>query len=67
MVVKFSTLAGGVWIEQRDEAEYGPRTRCFRFDSNGNAEWASYTELKDAPDFARWFGFMLPANQFSFA
>lgn len=67
MLVKFSTLAGGVWIEQRDEIEYSNSTRCFRFDAQGRAEWAPYGELASVGTRARWYGFWAHANNFEFA
>ena len=66
-VVKFSTLAGGVFIEQRDEAEYSADTRCFRFDKNGHAEYAFYGVLADDPRFARWYGHVYSEKDFLFA
>jgi hypothetical protein len=66
-VVKFSTLAGGVFIEQDGRPNYEPDTRCFRFDKQGNAEWASYGSLTDDPERARWFGHVLKERDFLFA
>ncbi len=43
MLVKFSTLANGVFIEDNGTDERKPSDRCFRFDANGNAE----DELED--------------------
>jgi len=57
MVVKFSTLAGGVWIEVKPCAsEYSGNDRCFRFDAEGNAEWASHADLAGNNPMPRWFG-----------
>jgi len=67
MLVKFSTLAGGVFIEQRDEAEYKADTRCFRFDAEGNAEWASYGDLTSNNPAPRWYGHVNKAKDFTFA
>jgi len=68
MLVKFSTLGGGVWIEQRDEAEYSAQTRCFRFDGNGRAEFAYYGELSTNPDRdPRWYGHVYTSKDFLFA
>ena len=36
MLVKFSTLANGVFIEDNGTDERKPSDRCFRFDANGN-------------------------------
>jgi hypothetical protein len=67
MLVKFSTLAGGVFIEASDADEYQPSARCFRFDERGNAEWASYADLTGSNPAPRWFGHQFTANQFEFA
>ena len=44
IVAKFSTVAGGAWIEQ-EPTPYGT-TRVWRFDDRGNAEWACLADLK---------------------
>lgn len=67
MLVKFSSLAGGVFIEQRDEAEYSPETRCFRFDAAGNGEWAYYGDLTSNNPAPRWYGHVFKASAFTFA
>lgn len=67
MLVKFSTLAGGVFIEQTSEAEYGPMTRCFRFDKLGNAEYAHYGDLTSANPAPRWYGHSFKEKDFTFA
>jgi hypothetical protein len=68
MLVKFSTLAGGVFIEVRADAEsYGPADRCFRFDEDGRSEWASYADLTSANPAPRWFGHAFRAADFEFA
>lgn len=66
MVVKFSSLAGGVFIEVKDANEYQPSDRCFRFDAAGNAEWASYGDLFLNGKFARWFGHQFKKKDFIF-
>jgi hypothetical protein len=45
MLVKFSTLANGVFIEDNGTDERKPSDRCFRFDANGNAEYALFADL----------------------
>lgn len=67
IVAKFSTLAGGVFIEQRDEAEYQPDTRCFRFDSAGRAEYAQYADCVARGAGARWFGHVFTERDFLLA
>lgn len=67
MLVKFSTLAGGVFIEQKDEAEYAANTRCFRFDKQGNAEFAYYGDLTSSNPAPRWYGHQFKEKDFIFA
>lgn len=68
MLVKFSTLAGGVFIEVKDnETEYGPMTRCFRFDKQGNAEYALFGDLTSSNPAPRWYGHVFKEQDFTFA
>lgn len=67
MLIKFSTLANGVFIEQRDETEYQADTRCFRFDEAGNAEFAYYGDLISNNPAPRWYGHMFKQDDFIFA
>jgi hypothetical protein len=67
MLVKFSTLAGGVFIEDTGAAERKPSDRCFRFDAKGNAEWASFADLSGSNPAPRWFGHCFNEKQFIFA
>lgn len=69
MLVKFSTLAGGVFIEIKngDETDHQPNDRCFRFDEDGNAEYAFYSELTNGNPAPRWYGHAFKADQFVFA
>ena len=67
MLVKFSTLANGVFIEVCTFNEYEPRARCFRFDAAGNAEWAAYADLISNNPAPRWFGHVFTAKDFIFA
>lgn len=60
IVAKFSTVAGGVWIEQA-ETPIGT-TRAWRFDEGGNAEWACLDAIKAGN--ARWFGHQFKAQDF---
>ena len=66
IVAKFSTLRGGCFIEQRDDVEYSPSTRCFRFDSYGNAEWAAYGDLISNNPTPRWYHHSYSKDQFIF-
>lgn len=67
MLVKFSTLAGGVFIEVGTSDKYRPQDRCFRFDANGNAEWASFADLTSNNPMPRWFGHCFKEKDFLFA
>jgi len=68
MLVKFSSLAGGVFIEVKPGAEeYGPRDRCFRFDAAGNAEYAFHGDLSSINPAPRWYGHSFKARDFIFA
>jgi len=66
MLVKFSTLAGGVFIEvsgmDRKQSD-----RCFRFDARGNAEYAILADLTSANPAPRWFGHVFTAKNFILA
>jgi len=67
MLVKFSTLGGGVFIEQRNEYDYTPMTRCFRFGEKGNAEFAYYGVLVSNDPAPRWYGHVFKESDFLFA
>ena len=67
MLVKFSTLADGVFIEATGAEEYSASDRCFRFDKNGNAEWASYGDLTSNNPSPRWFHHCYKESDFVFA
>lgn len=67
MLVKFSTLAGGVFIEVGSADERLPADRCFRFDEHGNAEYAFYADLMSRNPAPRWFSHCFNAKQFVFA
>lgn len=67
MLVKFSTLAGGVFIEDTGSDERRASDRCFRFDANGNAEYALFAELIGNNPAPRWFGHAFKAKDFLFA
>lgn len=69
MRVKFFTLpqlgfAGGVFIEVKDDMEYGGNDRVFRFDRDGNTEWCRYADLERDGDSARWYRFARPMSKF---
>lgn len=67
MLVKFSTLADGVFIEVNDAMEYQPSDRCFRFDANGNAKYAIFADLISTNPAPRWFGHCFNEREFTFA
>ena len=69
MLVKYSSLAGGVFIEitRNDESDYQPNDRCFRFDKDGNAEYAFYSELTNGNPAPRWYGHVAKEKDFTFA
>ena len=62
IVAKFSTIAGGAWIEQA-ETPFGT-TRVWRFDDAGRAEWADLAELTGGNPAPRWFGHQFTAVDF---
>lgn len=68
MLVSFATLAGGVFIEVKPGAvEHDGSDRCFRFDNEGNAEYALFKDLAENGDRARWFGHCFKSSDFTFA
>lgn len=67
MLVKFSTLAGGVFIEDTGADERRASDRCFRFDAQGNAEYALFSELLGSNPAPRWFGHVFKERDFVFA
>lgn len=67
MLVKFSTLAGGVFIEVGNADERRASDRCFRFDANGNAEYALFGDLTGSNPAPRWFGHQFKERDFTFA
>ena len=67
MLVKFSTLANGVFIEVTGAEEHQPSDRCFRFDDRGNAEYALFADLTGGNPAPRWFAHQFNAGQFEFA
>lgn len=70
MLVKFSTLAGGVFIEVEasDSCGYLPHARCFRFDAEGRAEYATHSDLcMHGAHGARWYGHQFREADFTFA
>ena len=68
MLVKISNPAipNGVYIEIIG-GDYTPASRCFRFDENGNAEYARLADLTSGNPAPRWYGFHRRADQFTFA
>lgn len=67
MLVKFSTLRDGVFIEVGDGSDYHPNSRCFRFDKDGNAEYAVLHDLISENPSPRWFAHCYKESQFTFA
>ncbi len=67
MLVKFSTLAGGVFIEVTSVDDRRASDRCFRFDSANNAEYTTLDELTSGNPSPRWFGHVYKQSDFSFA
>lgn len=67
MLVKFSTLRGGVWIEVTGSYEHQPGDRCFRFDSKGNAEYCYYADAISSNPAPRWYGHIFKQSEFTFA
>lgn len=67
MLVKFSTLANGVFIEDNGTDGRKPSDRCFRFDANGNAEYALFADLTGSNPAPRWFGHQFRERDFTFA
>lgn len=67
MIVKFATLAGGVFIEVTTSEDRKPSDRCFRFDANGNAEYAFYGDLVSHNPAPRWYGHVNKEKDFLFA
>lgn len=68
IVAKFSTLAGGCFIEQLPAVteEYSGRERCFRFDSAGRCEYAILADLNSGNPAPRWFGHQYTEKDFVF-
>lgn len=67
MLVKFSTLANGVFIEDNGADERTGSERCFRFDEHGNAEFAILADLTSNNPAPRWFGHCFKETDFLFA
>jgi len=65
-VLSFATIAGGVWVEDLpgDHADRTGAERCFRFDSEGRAEWCPLAALWEDEARARWYGHQLTAKDF---
>jgi len=66
-LVKFSTIAGGVFIEDNGTEERKVSDRCFRFDDQGRSEYALYGDLTSGNPAPRWYGFQLEERDFTFA
>jgi len=66
-LVKFSTIAGGVFIEDNGTDDRKGSDRCFRFDDQGRAEYAFYDDLISSNPAPRWYGYQLEKRDFTFA
>jgi len=68
-VLKFSTLGGGLFLEvlASDGDEWNADTRCFRFDANGNAEYAFFADAVKNGDRARFYGHVSKESDWAFA
>ena len=67
MLVKFANIAGGVFIEVGSDGEYPPSSRCFRFDTDGSAEYAILGDLQSSNPAPRWFHHSFKEKEFTFA
>jgi hypothetical protein len=65
-LVKFSTIAGGVFIEDNGTDDRKDSDRCFRFDDQGRSEYALYGDLISSNPAPRWYGFQLEERDFTF-
>lgn len=63
----FVTEHNGVFIEDNGTDERKPSDRCFRFDANGNAEYALFADLTGSNPAPRWFGHQFRERDFTFA
>jgi len=68
-VLKFSTVGGGLFLEVRnsDGDEWAADTRCFQFDSKGNAEYALFADVLENGSDARFFGHVSKESDWAFA
>ena len=66
-LIKFSSLAGGVFVEVGDGLNHDRGARCFRFDKAGNAEYAILADLESSNPAPRWFGHAFKESEFVFA
>lgn len=66
MLVKYSSLAGGVFIEVGSGTEYLSHHRCFRFGPS-DVKWATKADLEQNGPNARWFSCDIPQSSFIFA
>ncbi len=65
-IIKFSTLAGGVFIEDNGTRERKGSDRCFRFDEKGNSEYAKFEDLTSGNPAPRWYGHQFKKFDFTF-
>ena len=61
----FGWLRLARWVVSADERK--PSDRCFRFDANGNAEYALFADLTGSNPAPRWFGHQFRERDFTFA
>lgn len=65
IVASFSTVAGGVWVEDvPGREERTGSERCFRFDSEGRAEYAILKDAQERGEGCRWFGHVYTSKDF---
>jgi len=54
IVVKYSSVGGGNWVEVESGVDYGDNARVWRFDAGTDvAEWAFFSHVRDVknPDW----------------
>jgi hypothetical protein len=73
IVVKFSTLRGGLWIEvdglaqkQAKSDTYVAMTRCFKFDANGKAKYSFHEDLMSNDPTPRFYSHDYKEKDFVF-
>jgi len=59
-LLKTHTARGIIYVE----APHKPESRCFRFDSEGRAEWATLADIESSNPSPRWYGHCLNKRDF---